>query len=125
MPYRQHDWRPLVAGPGANTGIRFNPDGSATVKTVQQDAPTLAHNAVLREMATSDGGFYPGSKREMKRVASIPAGLVAKWLMEEGLDVFNPEHAERVARKLNDPDYAYLRTAPGHLGMIDGGEAFR
>lgn len=44
-------------------------------------------------------------------VASIPAILIAKWLTEEGLDIYNPDHAERFRRKLNSNEYTYLRTS--------------
>lgn len=44
-------------------------------------------------------------------VASIPTILIAKWLTEEGLDIYNPDHAERLRRKLNSNEYLYLRTS--------------
>lgn len=125
MPvYGQHDWRPLSKALGNTTSVKIETDGSATIKTVGDDAPTLGVNHMLRDLATRDGGYVPGMSGNVKRVASIPNALIAKWLVEEGLDVYNPDHAERVMRKLNDPDYAYLRTAPGRLAMVDG-EKFR
>lgn len=48
-------------------------------------------------------------------VASIPTIVISKWLTEEGLDIYNPEHAERLRRKLNSNEYAYLRTSELHL----------
>ena len=48
-------------------------------------------------------------------VASIPAILIAKWLTEENLDIYNPAHAERLKRKLNSNEYLYLRTSELHL----------
>lgn len=118
--YRQHDWRPLSAGLGKTTKVKINPDGSATIRTEEDEKPRLDLNHHLRVVSASDGGFID-KNREMKRVASIPAALVVKWLVEEGLDVYDPDHAERLMRKLNDPDYAYLRTAPGQLAMTDNG----
>lgn len=44
-------------------------------------------------------------------VASIPAVLQVKWLQEEGLNIYNPDHAERLKRKLNSNEYRYLRTS--------------
>jgi len=44
-------------------------------------------------------------------VASIPAILQVKWLQEEGLNIYNPDHAERLKRKLNSNEYRYLRTS--------------
>lgn len=48
-------------------------------------------------------------------VASIPAVLIAKWLTEEKLDIYNPDHAERLKQKLNSREYMYLRTSELHL----------
>lgn len=122
--YRQGDWRPLSKALGTETSVKIDADGDATIKTEGEDAPTLDYAKALRDQAAHDGGYVPGMTGNVKRVASIPAALQVKWLVEEGIDVYNPDHAERVMRKLNDPDYAYLRTAPGRLAMVDG-EKFR
>lgn len=53
--------------------------------------------------------------RSMHKVATIPLSLVTKWKLEEGLDVFNKEHRERLKKKLNDPEWRWLRTSPGVL----------
>ena len=45
------------------------------------------------------------------RVASIPASLIVKWKWEEGLDVYNPDHAKRLAVKLNSNEFRHLRTS--------------
>ena len=47
-------------------------------------------------------------KSEMWHVGHIPASLGMKWLVEEGLDMWNPDHAEGVHRKLMCSDYRYL-----------------
>jgi len=73
--------------------------------------PILDNN---RELQVHGGDGYSPS-REWQRVASIPNVLVHKWLVEEQLDVMKPEHWARVQRKLNDPEYLYLRTAPGRV----------
>ena len=44
------------------------------------------------------------------RVASIPAIIIAKWLLEDNLDIYHPDHAKRLKQKLNDPEWLYLRT---------------
>lgn len=119
--YREHDWRPLTSSLGTNTKVKFGADGQAIIKTLGADAPVLDHNKDLRGL--DDRGWIMGGG--VRRVASIPAALIVKWFVEDGIDVFDPDHADRVMRKLNDPDYAYLRTAPGQLGLINGGESFR
>lgn len=53
--------------------------------------------------------------RSMHKVATIPLSIITKWKLEEGLDVFNKEHRDRLKAKLNDPEWRYLRTSPGVL----------
>lgn len=53
---------------------------------------------------------------EMQHVATIPNIIINKWL-GEGINIFDPEHAPLIARKLNDPDYQYLRTGGGRVGL--------
>jgi hypothetical protein len=33
-----------------------------------------------------------------------------KWLVEEGLDIYDDNAWPQIFRKLNDPQYAYLKT---------------
>ena len=55
-----------------------------------------------------------------RHVATIPNAILAKWLLEDGIDVWSGEHQDGLARKLNDPDNAYLRTGGGHIGVSNG-----
>lgn len=90
---------------------RDNGDGTNSVVSQQSGAvieDILDHNKAL---AAENDGWSTGGGRVMRRCASIPLALILKWKVEEGWDAFNPAHAERLRRKLNDPDYAYLRTA--------------
>lgn len=51
----------------------------------------------------------PLNKRsEFWHVGHIPASLGMKWLVEEGIDMWNPNHADAVKRKLMDSDYRHL-----------------
>ena len=53
---------------------------------------------------------------ENVRVASIPSVVVMQW-MEEGINVMAPnrEDQKRIKKKLNSPEWAYLRTGGGRL----------
>ena len=42
--------------------------------------------------------------------ATIPPSIQMKWLVEHGIDLYNPDHAAGVKRLLNDPEYRHLRT---------------
>lgn len=76
---------------------------------VQDVEPILEHNKMLRSMPQkSDWG---------RHIGSIPNVIYEKWFNEynEGrsppdLRIFGPEFGEYVRRKLNDPEWAYLRT---------------
>ena len=84
------------------------------VKREADVEPVLEQNKrMLRDAETGNGGYSP--TRELRRVAQIPNILIEKWMIEEGLDVFKREHWPRVAKKLDDPAYAHLRTAPGRV----------
>jgi len=56
-----------------------------------------------------------------RHIATIPAVIMVKWLNEElqhghNVRYLSSEWDEIVARKLNDPEWAYLRTdGPSHM----------
>lgn len=90
------------------------------IETVQETDSILEANKALQNMGNGGaGGLNPysqvGIKQEWWHVASIPVGLIHKWKVEEGIDVFNKDHWRAVARKLQDPDYRSLRTGTGRL----------
>ena len=80
------------------------------IETRQDVQPILDHNKAL--LNSGEDGYSPS--RELQRVASIPSVVVLQWL-KEGIDVGNPDHWPAVERKLNDPDWRHLRTAPGRV----------
>lgn len=89
--------------------------GGGIIHSTADVAPILELN---KAMATENDGYAPS--RELRRVASIPLVLIAKWLSEEGWDAFDPANEDKLAAKLNSADYAHLRTAPGRLGVSQG-----
>lgn len=91
-------------------------DGKDTRFAATMDTtPILERNKAMR--LHNDG--YTES-RELRRVASVPYIIGLKWLYEEGWWFGDPEHAAKLAQKLNSSEYAYLRTADGHLGVSNG-----
>jgi hypothetical protein len=68
---------------------------------------------ILKANARSRGERQHG---ELRQIASIPNVILLKWLNEEhargntGLRLFTKEFDELVARKLEDPNWKYLRT---------------
>jgi hypothetical protein len=94
-------------------------DGGTRFHSVAATDPVIEQNKAMR---THNDGYSPS--RELRRVASIPFIIGLQWLNEEGwwfLDAgHDPDVAVKLARKLNDPDWAYLRTADGQVGVSNG-----
>jgi hypothetical protein len=109
-------WRPLSSLGGRETAVRFEPDGTAVFRTTQDCEAVVERNIALQNDA--DRGWLPGG--DMRRVASIPMGVVMQW-MQEGVDLFSGEQQDEIARRLNSSEWAFLRTAPGHLGPVGDG----
>lgn len=87
--------------------VPLTQEKSVTVFSHDDVEPILERNKQLRAMEQkSDWG---------RHVASIPNIIMVKWLNEEwqrGHDVryLSREWDDLVARKLQDPEWAYLRT---------------
>lgn len=73
--------------------------------------PNIEH---AKRAANGDRIAKTGS--DFRHAAHIPPIIALKWL-DEGIDVFSndPDQKLAVARKLNDPDWAYLRTHTGRV----------
>jgi len=96
----------------SRTGVErwLHHDGEKiAVETRQDVARALDANLVERN---AFAGYKDSGDRHMHKVAHIPAVVIDQWLAE-GIDVFDPEHADRVWNKLNDPDWRKLRTTEG------------
>lgn len=98
----------------------WRPDGAGGVEVrISQDVSALLER---NKAAANHNDGYTQS-REMRRAASIPAIVRQKWLIEEGWDCMqthDPDVARKLVQKLNDPDWSYLRTASGRLGVSNG-----
>lgn len=80
---------------------------TTTFEVIQDVEPYLERNKMLRSQPQkSDWG---------RHIASVPVVLINRWLNEEwsrgntSLQLGSPEWRALVWRKLQDPDYAYLR----------------
>ena len=106
------EWWPLHE-PGAEVKSWFRWDGKSPrfeIKHEQDVGDLLAWN---RKLAAEGNGYSP--RRTLRRAASIPAVIGMKWLREEGWAWWKPENRKRLLARLNDPDWRWLRTAPGWL----------
>jgi hypothetical protein len=97
---------------GTKTGIDYDPvEDELTVVSTQDCEPTIELNKKLYNDGT--GGYGP--TREWRRVASIPNIILEKWLKEEGIRYWDSEDTHKLAAKLDDPEWRFLRTAPGKV----------
>ena len=97
---------PLLAEHGVTHEWIDNHDGTYTVVAAQDVAPFLDRN---RAMANANDGY--NRTCDMRRLASIPNIVLMQWLNEAGsMEILRDP--KFLAKKLNDPDYLYLRTAP-------------
>jgi hypothetical protein len=93
---------------GASTWFEYHPETDMTIVSRMQDVePLLDMN---KRLANNDDYTKTGIKKEWWHYASIPNVIIEKWLNEDGIDVFNKEDGKRVYKKLNDPEYRYLKT---------------
>jgi hypothetical protein len=64
----------------------------------------------------ANGDLAAKTGDQFRMAAHIPAVIIMQWL-SEGIDIFSsdPEQKAKVRRRLNDPDWRYLRTGGGVL----------
>ncbi len=97
--------RPFSYDPVTGLRVEYEDNGDGfSLHTTQEVEPILDANKTVQ----NDGKAY--KHKDWWHAASIPASVQMKWLVEHGVDLMNPDHAEGVKRLLNDPEYKYLRT---------------
>lgn len=97
---------------GLSTFHHYNADTDETIiETVGDSEPYIELNkARINDTEMSRQGIKDG----FWLYASIPPAVQVKWLIEEGIDVYNRDHGARISAKLEDPQYRYLKTTAGH-----------
>ncbi len=97
-----------------------------TIQTVQDVEPYLrrAH----AEKTRADGGAGRLTSHDRKQIkdgqwlaATIPAIIQHKWLIDYGLNIYNPDHHGRMHKLLDSPDWEYLKTTTGKIGRYKDG----
>ena len=72
--------------------------------------------AVIDSNRRAQNDFTGFNGSDFHKVAEIPSILIIKWLNEEGLNFYQKEGFEAILKKkLNNPEYAYLKTIPGTI----------
>lgn len=92
-----------------HTRILLDSNGQdLAVEHIQDVEPILEHNKMLRTMDQKSDC--------VREVADIPYVILLRWLNEEQakgnttINLLGEEMTRLVAKKLKDPDWAYLRT---------------
>ncbi len=83
-------------------------DNTFMIVTEQDCSAFIEHNKRLQNEPLNKRG-------EMWRVGTIPNVIAMKWKTEEGLDIFDPNAAKDVDKKLNDPEWKWLRNSEFRL----------
>lgn len=106
----------------AATGLEIDAANNQMVAHRTQDVTRLLNRNKNFQNSGLDG---MSPTRDWKQVASIPNIILEKWLKEEGLRYWDEEHKHRLLKKLDDPEWAFLRTGSGHLGKRPYREYFK
>lgn len=88
-------------------------NGELVVKRTQDVEPILDHNKGMQ--ADQVGGWRRTARAARRQVAEIPNIVIEQWL-KEGFNIFQVSEAE-LRRKLDNPDWSYLKTIPGRVGQ--------
>lgn len=92
---------------GVKKFLRADDEGNVQVRYEGHD------HEIVEQNKRADA---PDKRSDVWHVGHIPASLGLKWLVEEGLDMWNPDHQDGLMRKLMDSDYRHL--VPGMSRII-------
>ena len=98
------------------TGVRtyHSYDHDSRVTTIEETQDVTAIIEKNKALHNTDHQKI-GIKQEWMHAATIPVVIQMKWLREDGIDIFNPDDMPRILRKLNDPEYRYLKVGSAKL----------
>ena len=86
-------------------------NGDLHVNRTQDVEPYLDFN---KELQSESEKFAP----TFRQIASIPNVIIEKWINDEGAPVLamgKDEFSQFIRRKLEDPDWKYLKTTNGRV----------
>jgi len=107
---RLFDYDPMT---GITQYFHYNENtGGWGIESIQDVEPFIERN---KKLQNEQDYSKQGIKREWWHVATIPIVIQEKWLREDGIDIYNKDHWQKVKQKLNDPDWKYLRTSLGRI----------
>jgi hypothetical protein len=92
---------------GLSTWYSIDSEGTEILEYSADSEPVLEVNKALQNDADYS---KKGIKDGWWHYGSIPAAVSMKWLIEDGIDILDPDHTPRVLKKMNEPGYRYLKT---------------
>lgn len=109
------NWELLSSDPLSQTHTYFDFDEKTeeTKTYTVQDGVEDILDANKAFVSLDDKGYKKDP--DMWIAATIPTSIIHKWLVEDGIDVFNEDHWHKVKQRLNSSDYTYLRR--GHFQL--------
>tara|TARA_B100001939_G_scaffold295966_1_gene269707 strand:+ start:710 stop:1057 length:348 start_codon:yes stop_codon:yes gene_type:complete len=107
-------WRVLDDNELQTEYFAFNEaDGQMLTKTVYKH--TVETVATNKEVQGKD--VAKGEHNELWHLARIPNSVIHQWMQEDPpLNIYDKTHKERVLKRLDDPDWKYLRINTGQIG---------
>jgi len=113
--YMKNDkWRLLDDAPTHTEYFNYDDDtGQTHTKYVyKQTAQIVDQNKSIQSKDVAKG-----ESKELWHLAQIPPSVIHAWLQEDPpLDIFNKDHKERLLKRLDDPDFKYLRVNTSRIG---------
>ena len=91
---------------GVTTEYWAKPDGNVYIRRTVDAENVIRKN---KQMQNEHNGRYGN----IAVVGSIPILILEQWQKETGVNMFSKEFDTIIKRKLNDPDYKYLKTVNG------------
>lgn len=95
----------------------FSHDEETNETTIGYSADSTPVLEVNKKLANDADYSKQGIKQEFWHYASIPVMVQMEWLINKGVDIYNPDHTKKVSELLNDPEYRYLKTTDKYHRM--------
>lgn len=97
---------------GLETWFSYDALTDETIISYTADSTTILERN--KRMANDADYSKKGIKQEFWHFATIPVEVQMDWMINKGVDIYNPDHNKKVSQLLNDPDYRYLKTTNGY-----------
>ena len=98
------DYDPMT---GTTTWFDYLPESDMTIVAREQD--TQGFLDLAKALRNDTDRSKKGIKNNWWHYSIIPNIIAEKWLNEDGIDIYKKDHEERWLKKINSPEYKYLK----------------